>query len=73
MPTADVTLELSGGTGTLRLKLDWVAGNVGSKDMRHRAASIRGSIIDGHTGGGEKGPDSPSRFSLKRNKTKEKE
>lgn len=68
MPTADVTLELSGNSGTIRLRLDWTTGGShGSvKDLKHghRAASIKSSA---------ESPSSPSRFSLKRHKTKEKE
>jgi hypothetical protein len=68
MPSADVTLELSGNSGTIRLRLDWTAGNshANIKDLKHRdrAASIRS---------GTDSPSSPSRFSLKRHKTKEKE
>lgn len=65
MPTADVTLELSSG-GTLRLRLDWTTGtgHGHGKESKHRAASIRSS---------NDSPASPSRFSLKRHKTKEKE
>ena len=68
MPTADVTVELSAGAGIIRLRLDWTMGvSHGSvKDLKHRdrAASIKSSTDS---------PSSPSRFSLKRNKTKEKE
>jgi hypothetical protein len=81
MPTADVWIELSAGSGTVRLRLDWTAGvgngnghhhlGLGHGKSRNRAASIKAGSIRGSSEGPT--PESPSRFSLKRNKTKEKE
>lgn len=67
VPDNDFWVDLAGGAGRLRFKLSWSSSAPsikGGSGVRHRTASIRGS---------SEAPESPSRFSLKRIKTKEKE
>ncbi|WVQ85964.1 hypothetical protein IAT38_008132 [Cryptococcus sp. DSM 104549] len=63
VPNADVWVELNNGTGLLRLRLDWntgVASPTPARLARNRTPSVSSKA--------GAAPDSPSRFSLKKNK-----
>ncbi|WWD20758.1 hypothetical protein CI109_105235 [Kwoniella shandongensis] len=68
VPNADVWVELGQGSGLLRLRLDWnqgVATTAGGKSGA--AGRLRTPSVGSKTATGGQ-PDSPSRFSLKKNK-----